>query len=316
MLNRRYLRVKVLQALYAYSQVKDGDLNTIEKNMLQSIKRVYDLYLYRLSLLLEVLHASELNIERNKNKKLPTEEDLNPNTRFVENPVLLMLKENAEFQNLLEKRKIDWKNYFDDIKKLWRKIRDSEMFDHYMNGPEPDFEKSKKFIVRLFSEFIAEEEVFHSHLHEQSIYWYTDLEVADMNVEKTIHSLKADTKPFQEILFTLFKDEKDDMKFIRELLRKTILNQDDYKAVIAEKTKNWELERIAMIDILLMKMALCELEHFSTIPIKVTLNEYIELAKNFSTPKSKNFINGILDRVVKEWKETQRIQKSGRGLIN
>lgn len=183
-----------------------------------------------------------------------------------------------------------------------------------MEHPNNDFKADKKFVVALYEKFILDEPVFEHLLHEQSIYWYTDMEVVDMNVTKTLASIEEKTSPIKEVLFPLLKDEEDDTKFIKELLKKTILFEKEYSDIIAKKTNNWELDRIAMIDIILMKMGLAELEHFSSIPVKVTLNEYIELAKNFSTFKSKNFINGILDRVVQEWKSTDRIRKIGRGL--
>ena len=314
MLNRRYLRIKVLQALYAYFSLPANQLKVVEKNMIQSIQRVYDLYLYKISILLDVLHAANLNLEKNKAKRLPTEEDLNPNTRFIDNKVLKILNSNIDLKEQLEKKKINWQVNFDDIKKLWRTIKSSDMYENYMNHPENDFAKDRKFIVQVYEKFIQDEPVFEHLLHEQSIYWYTDMEVVDLSVMKTFSSIAENTGPINNILLPLIKDEVDDMKFIKELLNKTILFEKEYSDIIAQKTNNWELERIAIIDIILMKMGMCELEHFNSIPVKVTLNEYIELAKNFSTPKSKNFINGILDKVVQEWKSKNRIEKIGRGL--
>lgn len=314
MLNRRFLRIKVFQALYAYFANPGVDIAIVEKNMMQSLRKVFDLYLYRFAILLDILHAAELNIEQNKEKRLPTEEDLNPNLRFVENKVLSTLKDNIELKEMLEKKKINWQNHFDDIKKTWRKIKNSDMYINYMEHPQNDFKADKKFVISLYEKFIQDEPVFEHLLHEQSIYWYTDMEVADMNISKTINAIEENTSPIKEVLFPLLKDEEDDTKFIKELLKKTILFENEYSDIIAKKTNNWELDRIAVIDIILMKMGMCELEHFSSIPVKVTLNEYIELAKNFSTYKSKNFINGILDRVVQEWKRENRIRKLGRGL--
>ena len=314
MLNRRYLRIKVLQALYAFFSLPANQLKVVEKNMIQSIQRVYDLYLYKISILLDVLHAANLNLEKNKAKKLPTEEDLTPNTRFVDNKALRILTQNIDLKEQLEKKKINWQVNFDDIKKLWRKIKASDMYENYMAQPENNFNKDKKFIIQVYEKFIQDEPVFEHLLHEQSIYWYTDMEVVDINVMKTVNNITEDSGPINNILLPLIKDEVDDMKFIKELLNKSIVFEKEYSDIIAQKTNNWELERIALIDIIFMKMAMCELEHFNNIPIKVTLNEYIELAKNFSTPKSKNFINGILDRVVHEWKKSGRIEKIGRGL--
>lgn len=314
MLNRRYLRVKVLQALYAFFSLPANKIEVVEKNMLHSINKVFDLYLYKLTILLDVLHAAELNLARNKEKRLPTEEDLNPNTRFVDNKIFKILRDNIELKEQTEKRKINWQPNFDDIKKLWRKIKESGMYNNYMNHPENNFEKDRKFVIDLYEKFIQDEVVFEHILHEQSIYWYTDMEVADLTVSKTISGLKQSTSPITTILPPLYKEEEEDVKFIKDLLKKTIGFEKKYNDVIAQKTNNWELERIALMDIILMKMALCELEHFSGIPVKVTLNEYIELAKNFSTPKSKNFINGILDKVVQEWRTKGIIEKLGRGL--
>tara|TARA_Y100000768_G_scaffold363152_1_gene322559 strand:+ start:121 stop:1077 length:957 start_codon:yes stop_codon:yes gene_type:complete len=313
-LNRRYLRVKVFQAIYAYSQ-SNNDLIVGEKNMLKSINEIYDLFLYEVQLILDVVEMARRNIEQNREKRLPTPEDLNPNMKFVENQVISMLENNEVFTREVEKRKISWGIESDNVKKLWRAIRECDEYLNYMNNPERSFKEDKELIVKLYKNYIVGFEALHHFLEDRSIYWMDDLTVVSINVAKTINHMKYSEDTTRNLLPSLFKDREDDVQFVKELYRKTILNDEELSQHIEEKTKNWEVDRIVRLDVILMKMALAEFLYFKTIPVKVSMNEYIELAKSYSTPNSKNFINGILDKLVADLKSKGIIQKVGRGLI-
>jgi N utilization substance protein B len=315
MLNRRYLRIKVLQALYAWFQADQEDLPKSEKEMLKSISKVYDLYIWMLLLVVEVADSARDLIETKKQKNFATEEDLNPNLHFVENKAILLLENNEEFKRAVDTRKLSWKIHSDVVRKLFRKIEASPQYEEYMAVEEAGLKKDKAFIANIYSKFIADNEIVEQLIEEQSIYWPIDLELVNLSVVKTFEKMKLAQDQNSHILQDLFRDKEDDLKFTKELLRKTLLNNKEYGGIIAEYTKNWEVDRLAKIDIILMKMAMAEFEHFSTIPVKVTMNEYIDLSKYFSTPKSKNFINGILDKIVADWKKSGKLEKTGRGLI-
>lgn len=315
MLNRRYLRVKAFQALYAFFQSEGGDVLKAEKEMLKSIEKIYDLYILMLLLVVEVADAAREQIEASKIKRLPTQEDLNPNLRFVENLVLNSLENNETFKKHVDAKKLSWHSESDQVRKLYREIRESDVFDEYMNSGKTGFEVDRKFIITIFREHMAEFEMFQQLLEDKSIYWYDDLTLVVHNVVKTFQQLKPTAGVGSAILMPLYKDREDDLQFVKELFRKTIFNESEYQELISSKTKNWEVDRIAVLDVILMKMALAEFEHFNSIPVKVSLNEYIELAKSYSTPKSKVFINGILDKMLIDWRGSGRIQKAGRGLI-
>src|SRR5690606_2906272 len=190
MLNRRFLRVKVLQSLYAFFQLNDKELSVVEKNMFHSINKVFDLYLLMIDLLLQIAHEARLTIDRNKNKNLPTSEDLNPNTKFVDNRIIAILEQNQELKNEIEKRKISWINNAGQVTRLWKVIKDSDEYQKLLNEPENSFNHDKKFLITIYEKFIADNESLQSLLHEQSIYWYTDIEMVNLNIVKTIQGIK------------------------------------------------------------------------------------------------------------------------------
>ena len=314
MLNRRYLRIKTLQALYAYFQ-SAGDVVKSENIMVKDLYKVYNLYLYMILLLIDIVEVARRNIELAKEKRLPSEQDLNPNTRFIDNPVFKLIENNKSFKRLIENKKINWQTEDELVRKLYRDIKDSADYENYMNRPICNFQDHKDFAVKIYKRFIAGSELVHQLMEERDINWYDDIVLVNISVIKTISTIKELGDDETEILLPLFKDEKDDLEFVRDLFKKTISGEDTFEKMISSKTKNWEMERLAMMDVLLMKMALCELINFKSIPVKVTLNEYIEISKNYSTPKSKTFINGILDKVVLDLKGKGELIKSGRGLV-
>ena len=184
-----------------------------------------------------------------------------------------------------------------------------------MSSTSPSFEEDKAFIIDVYNKFIAEYEIIEHFAEEKSIYWINDLELVNINIIKTYEAIPENTDAFSNIMLQLFKDREDDIDFIKKLYREVLKNSTEYMDLIATRTTNWEVDRLAVIDVILMKMAIAELEHFNSIPVKVTLNEYIDLSKVFSTPKSKVFINGILDKLVVDLKATNRLNKAGRGLM-
>lgn len=281
------------------------------KEMMFSVNKVYDMYLLMLLTLDEVRGYAEFRIEENRKKQLPSQEDLNPNTRFIDNRVFNALTHSNALLRAREKSKVSWVNEREMFKKLFEAIRDSDHYKNYM-ASSPTMEDDRDFAIAVFKEFIANSELISNYFEEHSIYWQDDLDQVCVAVIRTIKGLKEGG---QIELLPLFKDEKEDLDFVKKLFEKTVLQGEENVGFIMDKTKNWELDRIASMDMLLMQMAITEARHFSEIPIKVTLNEYIEISKFYSTPRSNGFINGVLDKVFFDLKEGGQIKKLGRGLI-
>ncbi len=315
MLNRRHLRIKVLQALYAYFQSNEDNFRRTENELMQAVERIQDLYLYLLLTFSEIKVIAENRIEENTKKIRPTEEDLNPNTKFIDNKIILMLEENKELRRLSEERKVNWigDEHHEMFRKMFLTIKDSEIYFEYMNIEARTFEDDKAFALELFKVEIANSELLYNFFEEKSIHWIDDIDLACSMVLKTLKT--ANEGEVLELL-PLYKVDDDEQDFIRDLLRKTISMDKENEVLIDDLTKNWELDRIAKMDVILMKMAITELQVFSNIPTKVTLNEYIEISKFYSTPKSNGFINGILDKAIDRLQAEKKIVKIGRGLMN
>jgi N utilization substance protein B len=309
MLNRRHLRIKVLQVLYAYFQSNENDFRVIEKELMNSIERIYDIYLYLLLSFEELKDIEEQKIAESKLKSRST------NDRFVQNKVIALITENAELREASEKNKVNWigDEHREMFKKIMQQIRESELFFNYMQSETNTFEEDKNFIIALFKAEIANSPLIYNFFEEKSIHWLDDIDLACGIALKTI---KQTTEDASITIHPLFKDPEDEIPFVKILLRKTIANDQENVLLIDDLTKNWELDRIAKMDIILMKMAITELQEFNNIPKKVTLNEYIEISKFYSTPKSSGFINGILDKAIDRLDKENKIQKIGRGLID
>ena len=314
MLNRRHLRIKVLQALYSWFQGDDGDFTKGEKNLFSSIDKIYDLYLYYLLIFEELLFIANNRIEEARNKKLPSKEDLNPNMRFVNNTVLKAISINKVLRAESQKRNINWTRDQEMARKIFNEIRESDAYKKYILTNENELESDIKFITEVFTEFIANSEGLQNELEEKSISWVDDIDLVCNTVIKTIKNIKSENDENMPLV-ALYKDIEEDKDFVKNLFKKTIIQSEENENFIKQKTTNWELDRIAAMDMLLMKMAITEAREFPSIPTKVTLNEYIEISKFYSTPKSNIFINGILDKVISELKSNGKIIKSGRGLI-
>lgn len=312
MLNRRYLRIKVLQALYSFFHDEDKNIARKEKELLKSIDNIYDLYIYLLLLFKEIRLNAERLIEERKKKRLPTPEDLNPNLRFINNPLLLAIANSEALAKEKNNRKLGWTSEEDPlVKELYTKIVASPEYTTYMADTEMSFEKEKKFMTVIYKKLLSENESLKHHLFEKNIHWASDYMLANICIVKTLESI---TEAGELTLMPLYKAD-DDKDFMIELFRKTILSDTDNIKLIGEKISNWEPDRIASMDFILMKMAITEVMNFKLIPVKVTLNEYIEISKLYSSPRSNTFINGILDAIVKDLKKQNKLAKTGRGLM-
>lgn len=278
---------------------------------MHGISKVYEMYLLMLKTFEEIHKVAEDYLETKRNKKLPTEEDLNPNLRFVNNPILQALRSDSGIAKAYEKHATNWLDNEQAFRNIFQEIRESEKYDRYMNT-ETDEQADRDILIDLFKDHVVNNESLHHHFEEHSIYWQDDLDLACLAVIRTIKGINAGSS-IQ--LADLYKDPKDDLEFITQLFDTTILQYEENTEFIMGKTRNWEADRIASMDMLLMQMAITEVREFPEIPIKVTLNEYIEISKFYSTPKSNGFINGVLDKVFGDLKASGQIKKVGRGLI-
>lgn len=315
MLNRRHLRIKVFQAVYSYLRGAKNDLGIGERELLSSVNRIHELFVLHASVFTELHSFATKRIEERKNKRLPSQEDLNPNLRFVDNQLLKALSNSNSLQIKIEDYKISWASHGDVIQKLYKTIEDSNAYKKYMSSDSPGVEEQKSFLIKIYREFIADNEVLQDFFEERSIHWSDDHYFVCGYIVKYLKGFQARFSEDYRVP-DLYKDLDDDVDFIQTLYRKTLLNGVAYQEIIMDKAKNWEADRIAVIDFIFMKMAVCELVNIPSVPIKVTLNEYIELSKTYSTPKSRVFINGILDKIIPDLKQKGDIKKIGRGLMN
>ena len=312
MINRRHIRVKVMQSVYAMITSKTDDLLKEEKFLNESIQKLQDLYVLQLQLLVEVQKLAEANIEISKKKHLATKEELQPNTRFIDNKVLNSFKESTSFSGYLKAKKLNnWQLDDEYVKIIWKELQEHSIYKVYMSLERNSYKHDKNFVLDFFKEIIAPNDKIFEYYEDQTISWLDDIPFVNTWIVRTINKVK-EGKPFQ--LGTLYKDE-DDEQFVSDLFRKVMLHHTKYEDDISKKTPNWELERIADIDMMLLKMAVCEFLMFPSIPVRVTINEYIEISKDYSTSKSGYFINGVLDKLSKEYLADKKITKIGRGLL-
>jgi N utilization substance protein B len=313
MISRRIIRTKVLQVLYAYYSNEEKSLNNAEKELFFGLKKTYDLYHYLFALIIEIADYAEQRIEIKKNKHQPTYEDLHPNTKFISNQVIQQLRENRSLHSYLDQQKLSWVNHPELIKELYLFLTESDFYKEYMADKNRSYFDDRKFVDKIFNHIILIAEDLYEALEEMSIYWNDDVEFTVSMISKTLKKFNPHSGSDQNLL-PMFKDQ-DDRDFAKDLLRKSIINHDELLELIKEHSKNWDLDRIAFMDILIMQLAATEFLYFPSIPTKVSLNEYIELSKYYSTEKSRNFINGILDKTLKDLKNSGKIIKTGRGLI-
>lgn len=308
-----------MQAIYAFQQEGPENINAGEKQLIVSLNKLYELYIYQLSLIIEISDFAKRRIEENRLKQLPTSEDLNPNLRFIENRFIHQLVNNRDYLKRNSAYKINWVDEEDMIRKFYNLMREDEAYTAYMNKPQVSYSDEKHVVEMVILRLFSESDHLRSFFDERNIYWNEDFDTAVMMVAKTIKGFKESADEYTS-LPTLLKDENnsdgsEDMQFVKHLYRKTLINSNELNVVISERASNWDLDRIAVMDTILIKMAITELIEFSSIPVKVTLNEYIELSKEYSSPKSKVFINGVLDKLIVDYNEQGIIKKSGRGLM-
>lgn len=312
MFNRRLLRIKVMQALYAFHQSNNNNIEKAEKELLFQLDRVYDLYLYLLLLLVEFAEFESTHTESLKDlykSRVNKEEAF-----LMKNKLILQLTLNKDLLSKVKSRKISWQKDHEMVRKLFLELKKEKKYKVYCKIENKSYKDDQEIVLFIFKNYIAESNFLEHYLEEQNIYWADDQELVNNVIIKTLKSFKEDT-PTDFPLSPIFKDDVEDKDFIVQLLRKTIINDSEYEKEIADHAKNWEVDRIALIDIILMKMAICEVLNFSSIPIKVSINEYIDISKTYSSPKSKIFINGIIDKLVVKFKQEGIVKKLGRGLI-
>lgn len=319
MISRRQIRIKTLQTLYAYYNSEDRQVSKAEKELLFNINKAYDLYHSIFVLLIEIANYAESRIDLARRKLVPTDEDLHPNTRFIDSRLIEQFRNCDQLLRYVDVKKITWVNYPELIKELHTQINMDEGFQAFMTAESVSFADEIKLFNHLLTDIIYPNESLEQVLEEQSIYWTEDLEYMISMVIKTLKRFREDGSQ-KDPLLPLFKptpgsDVPEDKDFAIKLLRKSIANKEEYIGYIKANTKNWDLDRIAFMDILIMQMAIAEFIGFPSIPTKVTMNEYLEVSKEYSTSKSNVFINGVLDKVAIQLKESKKIRKAGRGLI-
>ncbi|RCW92676.1 NusB antitermination factor [Winogradskyella arenosi] len=314
MLNRRHIRIKVMQSMYAFKGTESDDLIKEQKFLLQSLDGMYDLYLSLLALLTELHKKSKSHNQKLQNKLLGTAADKNPDLKFQENQVLHAISSNTMLKDVISSQKLNfWDLEFDYVDLLFKAILKSDIYKAYTEEEEPNFKRDKQFVIDIFTEIIAPNEKLFDFFEDKKLTWIDDLPVVNTAMLKVLRKLKL-SSPETALLPDLYKDEED-RDFAIELFKKTFLNNSKFAEEISKKTTNWDSERLASLDGVLLKMALCEFQKFPSIPHKVTINEYLEIAKEYSTPKSSYFINGILDKIVKEYQADNIHMKTGRGLM-
>lgn len=315
MLTRRHIRVKVMQCIYALTQSKDDSLEKQEKFLKVSIENMYTLYLLMLSLFIELHERAENQVSLSSKKYLKNNTDSYPDKeKFLRNKLLLQIAGNKTLKDELSKRKLNnWYLNEEYIRIIYNEVMESEIYAKYMSNADRSYEEDKRLIIDLFREIIAPNEKIYDYFEDDKLTWVDDIPIVNTFLLKQFKKVKESTVP-SYFLPPLFKDE-DDMAYANRLLTKTLLNNSKLEQEIEGKTPNWDKDRIADIDAILLKMAICELLNFPSIPERVTINEFLEIAKEYSTPKSSIFINGILDKLVREYKEDGKLKKVGRGLL-
>ena len=308
MINRVLIRLKIVQIVYAYYQNGGKNLDTAEKELYFSLTKAYDMYNNLLLLMVEITKQAERKQSAAKNKLLPTEEELHPNTKFVDNRFIAQLEVNKQLLEFSETQKKTWENESEFVKRLCEVIMNSDIYKEYMESETSSYEEDRELWRKIYKRIIFNNNELDQVLEDQSLYWNDDKEIVDTFVLKTIKRFEEQNGANQPLL-PEFKDDED-QDFARRLFRRSILNAEYYRHLINENTRNWDLDRVALMDIIIMQIALAEILSFPNIPINVTFNEYVEIAKLYSTPKSGSFINGTLDGIVNALKEENKLTKN------
>jgi N utilization substance protein B len=301
-----------MQSVYAMLQSHNDDVIREQKFVKHSILKMYDLYVLNLQLLVEVQKLAAKKMALSKKKILATKEDLKPNTKFINNKLINSIADSVSVEGYLEINRLDnWELDDEYVKIILDKLQKSDLYNKYINSEESSFKTDKSFVIDFFKEIIAPDEKLAEYYEDKMISWVDDIPFVNTWIVKSLSKQKAQNN---FVLGSLYKDQ-DDEDFVKDLFQKTVLKNKEYEKDITDKTPNWETDRIAGIDMILIKMAITEFINFPSIPTRVTINEYIEISKDYSTEKSSYFINGVLDKISKEFIQNKRIVKIGRGLL-
>ena len=316
MLNRRFLRIKALQSIYAYHQSESANLPQAERQLLEWVEDLYKLFVYQLSFWVEIRQFAERRIEENKQKHIPTEEDLNPNMKFVNNCILKALDDNKHLMKLEEHYKINWADSREDfIRNMFTKLVETPEYQEYMSNGKMGFGEDRRFLVAVIETYMPENGLLYDYYSDRDLSFNSDYQLAIYLLWKFISEMSANFDEFS-MLPPVYKAETDDKEFVVKLFEKTILHADEYMELVKANISNWDYDRLALMDKILIFMALTEYTEFHSIPVKVTINEYIEISKFYSTPESRRFINGMLDRLSTVLKEEGKLVKTGLGLVD
>lgn len=312
MVNRRHIRIKVMQSVYAMLQSKSNNLEKEEKFLLFNIEKIYDLFVLQLHLMLEVKNMALEHTEIRKKKHLATAADKSPNLKFIQNKVFKIFENSSELNDYSSKKKLNnWRENREYVRIIWDEVENSKNYKDYLTVGGNSFKDDKQFIYKIYEEIIAPNEKLFDYYDSLNLGWIDDLPLVNTLILKIVKQLNESSS----VKLSDYEVKNDDKEFLIDLFRKSILHQQEYNDEINDKTPNWDTERIAEIDLILIKMAITEFLYFPSIPTKVTINEYIEISKDYSTAKSSYFINGVLDKILKDYHKSDRLKKLGRGLL-
>jgi len=306
MINRELIRIKVVQLTYAYYQNGSRNIDNAEKELLFSLSKAYDLYNYLLELIVAITreerHRVEVGMQRAEREGTEM-----PSQKFAYNKFAVQLEENHMLNKFIEEQKLTWNNDLEFIRKLCDQIEQSAVYQEYMADAADDYEADREIWRKLYKQLVQENEEIDDLLEEKNLYWNDDKEIVDTFVLKTIKRFDPKNKAGQELL-PEYKD-KEDLDFASKLFRATILNADTYQRYMSETSRNWDFSRLAYMDVVIMQIAIAEMLTFPNIPVSVSINEYVELAKTYSTYKSGSYINGMLDAIARYLIQTKKMLK-------
>lgn len=313
MLTRRHIRVKVLQSIYAYNQSEQKNLEVQEKFLNHSMEQMQELYLLMLQLIIALRDHAERFMIASQKKHLATDLEKNPSRSLIDNKVIALLSSNESLSNSIKKRKLDyWKDDNEYITILFNELKEQEWYLKFLLKKQSSFQEDKDFLIKIFKEIVAPNDNLYEYLEDKQLTWLDDFPLVNTLLVKMLSKLSE--KNIDTILIPELYKNQEDQEYAVQLLQKVIINDEALTLIVDEKTPNWDKERIADIDMILLKMGISEFLDFPSIPVRVTINEYLELSKEYSTPKSSIFINGILDKIVKEFSSEKKLKKIGRGL--
>lgn len=305
-----------MQALFAHEMNPSEDIVAGSKKLDEAINSCYTLFLYFFSFFPELKNYLNQKMDERKQKNFPTQEDLHPNTKFVDNQVIARIENNKALNLYWKERNILWNDHKELLANIYKEISSTDIFEKYMLNPKRSYKEDLDLLLYIVEKILAPSEMFHWFFEEKNVHWFDDFNDAMLMFYKNLAAFKENTENNKIMPLYGSKDTQEERNFHHDLYLKTLLHDKEYAEMIESKLQNWEMERVVQMDIILLKMAICELSEFSYIPIKVTINEYLELARWYSSQKSSSFINGILDRVITELREQGKLKKIGKGLIN